>query len=171
MTAPPDKPGFVVIGRVSGAWGVQGWIKLQSYTEQPEDIFRYQPWILRRGGRSREVRVVQGKRHSTGLVARLQDVDDRDQARQWVGHDILVARDQLPVLPQGEYYWEQLTGLEAVTRDGTALGRVVSLLETGANDVLVVQGERERLIPFTPQVVLGVDLQAGCIRLDWDPDF
>jgi 16S rRNA processing protein RimM len=105
-------------------------------------------------------------------VARISGVDDRDAAAVWVGADILVARSQLPAAKPGEYYWADLEGLDAVTPDGTALGRVSHLFETGANDVLVLRGERERLVPYLPgSVVREVDLAARRIVLDWDPDF
>jgi 16S rRNA processing protein RimM len=105
-------------------------------------------------------------------VAKLASVDDRDQARQLVGADIAVDRDQLPALAEGEYYWNDLIGFQVVTRDGEELGRVTGLMQTGANDVLVVGGERERLIPFIrEQVVVAVDAPARRIEVDWEVDF
>ena len=87
------------------------------------------------------------------------------------GADVAVHRRQLPAAEAGRYYWVDLIGLSVVNREGIALGTVIALMETGANDVLVVQGERERLIPFVlGRVVLDVDLEAGVIEVDWLPD-
>lgn len=116
--------------------------------------------------------MLEGRQHGKGVVAHLQDCDDRDQAQALMGHEIGIRRDQLPVTAPGEYYWSDLHGLKVITLDGEALGTVDHLIETGANDVLVVKGERERLIPFiSEQVIISVDLDAGEIQVDWDKDF
>jgi 16S rRNA processing protein RimM len=113
-----------------------------------------------------------GRPHGKGVVALLASCADREQAQALAGTEVAVRREQLPALAEGEYYWTDLIGLEVVCRDGRSLGRVTGLVETGANDVLVVQGDRERLLPFVPgPVVLAVDLVAGQVRVDWDPDF
>lgn len=102
----------------------------------------------------------------------LEGCDNRDQAMALAGLNVAVRRDQLAVLEQGEYYWSDLIGLKVFTRDGVDMGRVKALLETGAHDVLVVAGERERLIPYAPpEIVKRVDLDAARIVVDWDPDF
>ncbi len=106
------------------------------------------------------------------LVARFAGIDDRETAAALVGQDLSVDRDRLPETAEDEYYWADLTGLEVVNREGIVLGRVHNLLSTGANDVLVVRGDRERLVPFVQgQYVLEVDLEAGRILVDWSPDF
>jgi len=163
---------LVTLGRISGLYGVRGWVRVFSHTDPREGIVRYSPWYLRLGGEWRPVRVAEGRRHGKGVVARLEGCDDRDQAARLMGAEIAVRREQLPPLPPGEYYWTDLEGLRVVTREGVELGTVARLMETGANDVLVVRGERERLIPYLPErVVLEVDLEGGLIRVDWDPDF
>ena len=116
--------------------------------------------------------MAEGSRHGKGVVARLVGCDDRDQAQSLMGYEIGVYRDQLPETEPGEYYWNDLKGLKVVTLQGESLGIVDHLIETGANDVLVVKGERERLIPFVQdQVVTKVDLDNGEIQVDWDKDF
>jgi len=116
--------------------------------------------------------LLEGRQHGKGIVAHLQDCDDRDQAQVLMGYEIGIRRDQLPATAPGEYYWSDLQGLEVINLDGDALGTVDHLIETGANDVLVVKGDRERLIPFIrEQVVISVDLDKGEIRVDWDKEF
>jgi 16S rRNA processing protein RimM len=147
-------------------------VRVYSYTEPRENILTYRPWYLqvREDWQPREV--AEGKRHGKGVIARLADCNDRDQALALMNCEIGVRRDQLPDTAPGEYYWRDLIGLAVVTRQGEPLGKVDHLLETGANDVLVVAGERERLIPFVPgPIVTQVDLQAGVIEVDWDKDF
>ena len=169
---PGQESQRVDLGRIAAAFGVKGWVKLQSWTEPPEKIIAYRPWLLERSGAWREGQVAEGRAHGNGVIARLEGVTDRDQAATLAGTNIAVYRKQLPALQSGQYYWVDLIGLEVRLEDGRSLGRVQGLMATGANDVLVVRGERERLIPFIRgQVVKQVDSDAGLIRVDWDPDF
>jgi 16S rRNA processing protein RimM len=162
----------VLLGRIVGVFGVDGWVKLLSFTEPRDNIFKYRPWTVRGAGTELTVARPQGRMQGKGVVARLPDVADRDAAAALVGREIFVPRALLPDAAQGEYYWADLEGLEVRTLDGTSLGRVSHLFATGANDVMVVQGERERLLPFVPgQQVVRVDLDAGLIEVDWDPAF
>jgi len=117
------------------------------------------------------MQVAEGKAHGRGFVVRFEGVTDRVAASGLIGQDVAVSLAELPRPEPGEYYWAELEGLEVRTREGATLGRVDHLMETGANDVLVVRGERERLIPFVPGVVLEVDRDAGVIRVEWDADF
>jgi 16S rRNA processing protein RimM len=171
VTIPDQDPGFVVIGRISGLYGVRGWFKVFSHTSPVENILGYSPWYLRQQGAWVAHTPQTGRGQGKGIVAKLAGCDDRDQAAALLGQDIAIRRDQLPTPEPGSYYWADLEGLQVVTTAGVELGRVVYLFETGANDVMVVQGERERLIPFIPQVVLEVDPPHGRIKVDWDPDF
>lgn len=169
--AVPDEP-LVVLGRVSGLFGVQGWVRVFSHTEPRAGIARYNPVFLNRQGRWLEYRIEAGHAHGAGVVLKFSGCDDRDQAAALVQAEIAVRRAQLPPPQAGEYYWADLEGLRVVTVDGVELGVVSHLLATGANDVLVVQGERERLLPFVRgQVVVEVDLERRLLRVDWDPDF
>ena len=162
----------VVLGRISAPFGIKGWVKVQSWAEPREKIIEYRPWLLELDGRWQEWQVAEGRLHGKNLIARFEGLADRDQAAALTGANIAVRREQLPVLGPGQYYWTDLMGLEVRLADGRVLGCVSDLMATGANDVLVVKGERERLIPFIRgQVVKQVDLDAGVIRVDWDPDF
>lgn len=162
----------LIVGRVTGLYGIRGWVKVFSYTEPLENIIDYSPWTIEIGGDRREYRVAEGRMHGKGVVARLEGFEDRDSAARLLGADIGIGRDRLPELPPGQWYHADLEGLEVITGDGVTLGRVRHLFETGANAVMVVDGERERLVPFVHgKVVLGVDLDSGVIRVDWDPEF
>lgn len=163
---------WVVVGRIGAPHGVRGWVKLKSFTEPDDNIATYRPWRLRRGTEERDVEVGAVQRHGSGLVARLAGIGDRDAAAELRGMEILVERACFAAPDEGQYYWSDLLDLQVLTMDGRELGRVEELLATGANDVLVVVGDRRRLIPFLPgRVIRSVDLQAGRIVVDWDPDF
>jgi 16S rRNA processing protein RimM len=166
---PPERK-LVPLGHVSGVHGIQGWVKIHSRTEPREAIFEYQPWLL--GESHQEVRLRQGKKHGNRLIALLEDTESRELAEAWVNQPIAVHRDQLPELPPGEFYWTDLLGLEVRLEDGQTLGTIDNMLATGANDVMVVRGDRERLIPFVPgQSVKHVDLDGGVVIVEWDPEF
>jgi len=168
----PAEDGPIVMGRIAAPYGVKGWLKVVSYTQQPEQLLEYNPWYLRRGAEWRAIDPVGAKPHAGGLLVHLPGCTDRDMAARFTGTDIGIYRQQLPAVAEGEYYWNDLIGLKVVALDGEVLGTVDYLLETGANDVLVVRGERELLIPFvTGQVVTQVDLENRVLRVDWDPDF
>ena len=162
----------VLLGRIVGVFGVEGWVKLHSFTEPRENIFRYKPWTLRGPAGESTVDTPQGRAQGKGVVARLCGVDDRDAAAALVGTEIWVPREALPRPRKGEYYWADLEGMAVRTVEGVDLGRVSHLFATGANDVMVVQGDRERLIPFVVGLqVVAVDVDARCIEVDWDPAF
>ena len=164
----------VPLGRIVGVHGVQGAVRLESWTEPREQIFAYQPWwLVGSGGGTAVLDGVKGRTQGKGLIGLLPGVGDRDAAMAWVGSEIQIPRDALPAPAEGEYYWADLEGLEVVTLEGVMLGRVSHLIATGANDVLVVRdGERERLLPFVPGgCVQNVDLGSGRIAVDWDPEF
>ncbi len=169
MTDPAERT--VVVGRVSGVFGVKGWLRIFSFTDPPEGILRYSPWLLG-DGTAKSLRVVEGAGHGRGVIAHLDGIEDRDVARALVGATIRVPREQFSRPRPGEYYWADLLGLQVVNEQGIVLGRVHEMLATGANDVLVVQGDRRRLLPFVPgQVVKEVDLAGSVIRVAWDEDF
>lgn len=165
--SPADPLRLIPVGRIVGVFGVQGWVKVFSETARREDIFRYSPWYLD----NRPWRLISGKRHGKALIAQPDGCDDRDAAAALIGRSISVRRDQPPPSPD-ELYWADLEGMRVITAQGVDLGVVERLFETGANDVLVVRGERERLIPFLwERVVQDVDLDRREMRVDWDPEF
>ncbi len=156
---------------MSGLFGVKGWVKVFSYTQPREAILNYDRWHLRTDGAWRTVTVVEGKRHGKSVIVHFDGVDDRDKAAVLVDCDVAIERAELPATEEGSFYWADLEGMKVVHRDGTELGRVAYLLETGANDVLVTTSDPERLIPFVvDKVILDVDLAAGVITVDWEFD-
>lgn len=164
------KQSRIVLGRISGHYGVKGWVKVFSETEPREGILKYAPWLL--GPDAKPWRIAEGKCHGKGIIVRFEGCQNRDQSACLIGQEIAIDADQLPPAQSDEFYWIDLEGLAVVTVDGVDLGRVSHLFSTGANDVLVVAGERERLIPFVwKDVVKDVNLDARRIEVDWDPEF
>jgi 16S rRNA processing protein RimM len=163
---------WVILGRISGVFGVKGWLKVQSYTEPRDNIVGFRAWTLRMNGVDHAFEVEDGHSHAGSVVAKLHGIDDRDRAREWLGADIVVARERLPAIAEGEIYWTDLEGLEVRTTSGIVLGKVDHLLATGGNDVLVLDSVPQRLIPFVVgDVVKQVDLEMGLIVVDWSPDY
>ena len=163
---------FINVGKISGVFGVKGWVKVFSFTDPRENILTYSPWLLKKGDEIKTVNVVDGQLQGKTIVAQLAGVNDRDQAASLMGWDVFITQDQLPAAAKDEYYWSDLVGLKVETVAGVQLGVVDSLLETGANDVIIVQGERERAIPFIQgRTIIDIDLNAGRIIVDWDPEF
>jgi 16S rRNA processing protein RimM len=163
---------LVTLGRISGVFGVKGWLKVHSYTEPRGNIVGFPVWTLRRDGVDSTVELEDGRSQSGSVVVKLRGVDDRDRAHELIGAEVFVERAELPECKPGEYYWMDLVGLEVRTVKGEPLGVVDHLVATGANDVLVLAGEPERLIPFVVgDVIRSVDLDAGVIVADWSPDF
>ncbi|MEI6333856.1 MAG: ribosome maturation factor RimM [Methylococcaceae bacterium] len=160
------------VGKISGVFGIKGWVKVFSFTECRENILSYSPWLLKKDSETRLIAVIDGKLQGKAVVAQLDGVNDRDQAASFMGWDIYITPEQLPKVAKDEYYWSDLIGLNVETDLGVQLGVVESLLETGANDVVIVKGERERVIPFLQgQTIMAIDLEAGRMVVDWDPDF
>ncbi len=172
---------LVNVGRITAVYGIKGWVKVHSYTEPQDNLFEYHPWFIKTKHGVKQIEIDEARPHGDAYVAHIVGVDDRDLAAAYTAADIAVERDLLPELEEGEFYWNQLEGLAVVSSfngEPERLGVVSKILETGANDVLVVQGDaqsidqRERLIPYVPeQFVLSVDLDKGEILVDWDPEF
>ncbi len=174
---PPLKPDssdpMVIMGRVASAFGIRGWVKIQPFSEYIDSLLDYETWWLgQENGPWREVKVAKTEVHSKTLVAQLPGCPDRNAAEKLKGLLIAIPRSQLPEEDEDEYYWNDLIGLAVVNEAGVSLGKVINLLETGANDVLVVQGATaEILIPFVETAVKQVDKQAGIIHVDWLADY
>ncbi len=161
-----------MLGRITGPFGVRGWVKVLSFTDPPEALLGY-PALQAdppAAGR-RELRPAEGRRHGKGLVVRFEGVEERNGAAALGRPELWVARRELPALRKGEYYRADLVGLEVVNLQGQRLGRVDRFVDLPANDVMVVSGEREHWLPLGPGQVFRVDLGQGCITVDWDPEF
>ena len=161
----------ISLGRISGLFGVKGWVRVYSYTEPREAVLDYGHWLLRRDGAWQPAEVAEGQRHGKSVIARVDGFDNRDDAATLVGCEIAVPREAFPETEEGRYYWTDLEGLAVERQDGTTLGTVKHMMETGANDVMVIEGNGERLVPFVMgDVVINVDLAAGVITVDWEWD-
>jgi len=168
----PSDTDLVIMGRVSGLFGVRGWVKIYSHARPRESIVDFDRWFLRGAQGWQPFSVVSGRKHGNGVVAQLHGVDDRDQAAELMGRDIAIRHEDLPATDPDEFYWVDLIGLQVETEQGVDLGRIVDLVETPANDVLVVQGDRERLLPFVQgRFIKTIDIAAGRMVVDWDPEF
>jgi 16S rRNA processing protein RimM len=162
----------ITVGKISGVFGLQGALKIFSFTDPRENILNYSPWQLKKNNELIEVELVTGKCQGKIITVRLKGISDRDAAAALVGYDIQISKALLPATKTDEYYWHDLIGLKVETVEGTKFGVVDSILETGANDVLIVKGDKERLIPFLqPETVVNIDLETGLMRVDWDSDF
>ena len=182
---PAELPADAVeVGRVQGAWGIKGWLKVAPYSASPEALFSSRRWFLlppERGPKAAfdgpaRLKIVQARAHADGVVASVHDIADRDAAEALKGARILVPRSSFPTPEEGEYYWVDLIGLAVVNREGLALGQVTDLMATGPQQTLVVGYQeagqpRERLIPFVDAYVDRVDLPARRITVDWQADY
>lgn len=163
---------WVILGRISGLFGVQGWVRVFSETQPRDGIARYRPLFLQQKGEWQPFQVEASRAHGEGVVLKFVGYDDRDQAATLLQSEIAVRRSQLPPPGPDEYYWVDLEGLQVITLDGVGLGTIEYLFATGANDVMVVRGDRERLIPFVrDHVIVEIDFEQRLLRVDWDPDF
>lgn len=163
---------LINVGEVSGVFGIKGWVKVFSFTDRRENILNYSPWLLKKSGETKSVNVIEGALQGGAVVAKLDGVNDRDQAAVLMGSAIFITSGQLPKTAEDEYYWSDLIGLTVETIEGIKLGSVENMLETGANDVVIVKGERDRAIPFLQgQTIIRIDLPSQKMIVDWDPDF
>ncbi|MDE0308229.1 MAG: ribosome maturation factor RimM [Acidiferrobacterales bacterium] len=162
----------IVVARITDAFGVKGQVKIRSFTEDSQTLLEFSNWIVsnpKLGERSFEV--VAAKFQSSHIIAALQGLDNREEALELKGSDILIPLSELPQLPPGTYYWNELIGLTVSNTDGKNFGTVMEIIATGANDVLVVNGHKKHLIPYLDSVIVDVDLDKGTMRVDWFEDF
>ncbi|HEX4764568.1 MAG TPA: ribosome maturation factor RimM [Usitatibacter sp.] len=159
------------MGRVVGAFGVQGWLKVNPFTESPGGLARFERWVLRTRDGWQEMSVEDFAVHSKGPVAKLAGCDDRDAADRMRGADVAIPRGALGDAEEGQLYRVDLVGLEVVDATGAVLGRVEGFFDTGETGVMVVSGTRERMIPFIADYVKAVDREAGRITVDWKADY
>ncbi|TVS13738.1 MAG: 16S rRNA processing protein RimM [Wenzhouxiangella sp.] len=162
----------VLVGRILGPWGVQGWVSVYSWTDPPEALFDYRPWLV--GQEQRQVELSDWRRSGKRLLASLAGVDTPERVAELTGQDIHVPRSLLPPLEAGSYYWHDLVGLEVINLQDLCWGRIQRMLPTGAHDVMEISGGSSPnvLIPFVqPDVVRQVDLEAGRVTVDWPEDW
>jgi 16S rRNA processing protein RimM len=164
---------MVIMGRVSGAHGILGWVRLKTYTGFVDSLAEFPVWWL--GDEKsvwRETGVEKSAIQGKGLVAKFSGCNDRTAAEKCKGLLVAVPRSSLPKEAEDEYYWSDLIGMEVLNLEGRSLGRVDNLMDTGANQVLCVQGDSgEILIPFIASAVHEVNLAEKVIRVDWSADW
>lgn len=166
--------GLVVIGQICAPHGVKGWVHVRSFTAPPNNLAKFPCWQLyfKDKKHNKLIKVEQFKAHGNHFVAKLADIDDRDMAALFTNWEIMIEREALPELDTGEYYLADLLGMKVYNTDGITLGTVTNFLETGANDVLIVEGEKEHLIPCViGEHVLKVCLDKKEIEVVWDAEF
>lgn len=168
---------MVVMGRIVAPFGVRGWLKVRPFADDPLVFGAVSPWWLAMqadapGENWRSVVPESVKPHADGFIVKLRGIDDRTAAEGLDGCFVGMLRKDMPLLSSSEYYWDDLIGLAILNLQNQALGKVTSLIETGAHDVLVVRdAERERLLPFVDAIVKSVDIPGGVIRVDWESDW
>ena len=162
----------VLLGKVNGLHGVNGWVKIFSHTEPRQQIFTYKSWAIKFSDSWKSLHVLDWRGDGKILTAQLDGYTDRDQSAKLIGLDIAVDRSEFPPSSDGSYYWIDLIGMDVLTESGEALGKIDHLFSTGANDVVVVKSERERLLPWVmDEVIKKVDFNNRQLIVDWDPDF
>ncbi|MXP56628.1 ribosome maturation factor RimM [Pantoea sp. Mhis] len=169
----------LVVGKIGIAYGVRGWLKLFSSTDNIESIFYYQPWFIYRHSKWQYINVENWKHHNQGLIIKLKDINDRNTALQLTNAEIIIEKTRLVALEDNEYYWSDLIDCNVITLSGYDMGRVINFIQTGSNDVLVVKANlndcfniKQRLIPFIDkQVIKKINLFKKKIQVDWDPGF
>jgi len=162
---------LICVGHILGSQGIKGWVRVFSNTSPRENIVSYSPWLLELGDELKTV-AVSGRLQGKNVVASIEGIEDRTQAEELTGCRIYINPKQLPRLEAGEYYWSDLIGLSVETLQGDPLGEVASMMETGADDVMVLKGERERLIPFVvDHIVREVDLVNRRLVVDWSTEY
>jgi len=167
-----DNRNRVVLGNISGVYGLNGWVKVFSYTSPKENILNYPEWRLEKKNLTVNCRLKKGKPHGKGIVVQLEGYEDRNQAELLIKANISVAEDTLPDLGADEYYWRDLEGLQVFNTENVSYGYVDYMLHTGANDVVVVKGNSEILIPFVQGLYIkSIDLEKGQMIVDWPESY
>ena len=168
---------YILLGKISGAAGLKGLVKVFSHTDPRIQITQYKQWFLRRKGEDwKTVKLLGGRVQGKNIVAQLDGVNSRNQAEELVGSSIAVRCDQLKKLDKGEYYWKDLIGLSVETIEGVCLGKLDWIFNSGSNDVLIIKDtddkRTERMLPFLiDDVVISIDLEQSLMVVDWDPEF
>jgi len=168
---PQENNKKLLVGKINGFFGLQGWVKVFSYTNPRTNILNYSPWSIKVDGNFQSIDITSGREQSKTIVAHINGIDNREDSQKFIGQDIYINKEQLPELTQGEYYWHELIGFDVINKDEERLGTVDYFVETGANDVLVVKGKKEYWIPYIEPFLVSIDSKNNKILVDWDKDF
>lgn len=161
---------YIIIGKFGSTYGVHGWIKVRPYTEFGENLLDYHPWyIQQKNDVWTPIEIESSKVYGDGIIAKIAEINTPEKARLLTGVSIAIPRSKLPELNKGEYYWTDLVGLTVINQHNEILGKVIYLMETGSNDVLVIKGEKEHAIPYLMgSVITSIDLQNQEIHVNWE---
>ena len=170
-SAPQLNDKKLLVGKINGFFGLQGWVKVFSYTSPRSNILNYSPWSIKSEDIFQEIDVIKGREQSKTIVAHIKGIDNREDSQKFIGKDVYIDKDQLPELKEGKYYWHELIGFKVINNNQENLGVVDYFVETGANDVLVVRGKKEHWIPYIEPFLISIDTQNKEILVDWDKDF
>lgn len=161
----------IIMGKFGSVYGIHGWIRVNSYTDPPTNLFNYDLWQVAHQGQWQTITIQQVKQHGAQYIVKLPDCDNRELAQRYTNDLIAINRDQLPELEAETYYWTDLIGLQVINTTGYDLGQVKEVINTGANDIFIVENDKRRLIPHTEDVVKSINLKDNILTVDWDPNF
>lgn len=161
-----------VIGRFGATHGVQGWLRIQSFTEPAENIIQYREhWLIHTKGQTHAIQLLDHRWQHHKLIGQIEGYDIKEQAAALTNQLIWMATEYLPALPADQHYWHELKGMSVINTNGINLGTIDHIMNTGANDIIVVRGDRERLLPYLPHVVTQIDREQNMMTVDWDETF
>ncbi len=162
----------VIIGCLGAVHGVRGWLKIHSYTDPITNILEYPNWQIQHKNQWRPLDVEDSKINNNTILIKIRDINDRDIAKTYTNDLIAINREALPEPGENEYYWSDLIGLNVTNTAGIMLGKIVEMRDTGANDIIIIQGEKRRhLVPYLNHVIQSIDLDKQQMIVDWDDDF
>lgn len=163
---------WIVVGRFGRAHGIKGFVTVHSFTDPRDNILRYTDWHAYIGKQWQPLKLLRVEINDKTILAQIEGYHEREQVADLTNIEIAIRREQLPTLKPGEYYWHELIGMNVVNQQGASLGKVVEIMPTGANDVLIVEGEKRHLIPYLPdQFIADINSSQRLITVDWDADF
>ena len=160
----------IYLGKITGAHGIKGWLKIQSFSSPPENILNYPSWIINNQGEEDFYSIEQGRKQNNKIVVKLEKIDDRNTAESLINSKIQILRSDLPKLSNENYYWSDLVGLSVLNSEEKVIGKIESLIETGANDVMVIITLKDEriLIPFVMhEIIKEVNVELNYIKIDW----
>jgi len=163
-----DDPNKVIVGRIGKTFGVKGWLHIHSFSEPEDNICQYQNWLIRHENQWQRLKITEVRRHQPGFIAKIDSIDNPEQARLLTNCDIAIDSNDLPTLDDHEFYRHELIGMSVINQNGKALGKVTEIMETGSNDVFIVEGQQRELIPYLDHVITAIDRQNKIITVDWD---
>ncbi len=161
----------LLVGKINGFFGIQGWVKIFSYTKPRKNILEYQPWYFVDNETYKVIEITTGREQSKTIVAQVKGINNREEALQIIGKDLYINKDQLPELDNDAHYWYELTGFRVINKNEVDLGIVDYLVDTGSNHVLVTKGETEYWIPYIEPFLVSVNKHKKVISVDWDENF